>query len=267
VITPLERLLRRDRWIVGAGLLVVAGLAWWWLLRGAGMGMTAVEMTRHSLMNMPATGPATWDRAYTLMMFSMWWIMMVAMMLPSATPVVLLAAALNRRSRAPEPPFGPTPAFVAGYLLAWGAFSVVAIALQWGFDRVGWINSMGVSVQPVLSGVLLLAAGAWQFTPWKQACLNHCRSPVDFLVAHQGSGVGAALRTGMLHGAWCLGCCWFLMLLLFVGGVMNLYWIIGLAVYVWLEKVTPIGARLSRWLGVGLMLWGGALLLGIATSH
>ncbi len=259
--TALEHLLRRDRWIVGVSLLLVAGLAWWWLLRGAGMGMDAFEMTRHSQMGMPATGPASWDGPYVLLMFSMWWIMMVAMMLPSATPVILLAAALNRRSSAATPPFGPTWAFLAGYLLAWGGFSVVAVAMQWVLDQLGWINSMGVSVQPVLSAALLVVAGVWQFTPWKQACLAHCRSPVDLLVRHRGPGMGRAVRTGVGHGAWCLGCCWFLMLLLFVGGVMNLYWIVGLTAYVWFEKVTPLGPRLSRWVGAALVLAG--LLLGV----
>ena len=252
----LERLLRRDRWIVAAALVLVAGLAWWWLLRGAGMGMDAFEMTRHSQMAMPATGAATWDAPYVLLMFSMWWVMMVAMMLPSATPVILLAAALNRRSSADTPPFGPTWSFMTGYLLDWGVFSAVAVALQWVLDQQGWINAMGVSVQPVLSGVLLILAGLWQWTPWKQACLRHCRSPVDFLVRHRGSGVAKAMLTCAIHGAWCLGCCWFLMLLLFVGGVMNLFWIVGLTAYVWFEKVTPLGARASRWVGGALVLAG-----------
>ena len=258
----LERLLRRDRWVVAGALVLVAGLAWWWLLRGAGMGMDAFEMTRHSQMAMPASGPAAWDVPYIGLMFSMWWIMMVAMMLPAATPVILLAAALNRRSNAEQSPFGPTWAFMTGYLLAWVGFSAVAVFLQWGLDQRGWINAMGVSVEPVLSGVLLLLAGAWQWSPWKQACLRHCRSPIDFLVRHKGPGVLRAVRTGAVHGAWCLGCCWFLMLLLFVGGVMNLYWIIGLTAYVWLEKVAPVGERASRWLGAALVVAGLWVLFG-----
>ena len=176
--------------------------------------------------------------------------------------ISLPPAALNRRSVSGTPPFGPTWAFLAGYFLAWGAFSLLAVLLQWGLDQLGWINAMGVSVQPVLSGILLVGAGAWQFTAWNQACLHHCRSPVDLLLANRGPGALSALRTGLAHGAWCLGCCWFLMLLLFVGGVMNLYWIVGLTVYVWLEKVTPIGPMASRWVGGVLVVCGLLVLAG-----
>ncbi len=254
----LDIVLRRDRWIVNVALLAVILGAWGWLLAGAGMDMDAWEMTRHSLMAMPAAPPPPVTLSWALLMFSMWWIMMIAMMLPSAAPTILLASALNRRSTADQAPYGPSAAFTAGYLLAWAGFSLVAVAAQAGLRQAGWLNGMLVSVSPFLSGLLLMVAGAWQFTPWKQACLRHCRSPVEFLTRHRRAGVRGALLMGLRHGAWCLGCCWFLMVLLFVGGVMNLFWIVGLAVYVWLEKQVVAGVALSRVMGVVLTVWGAA---------
>lgn len=257
----IEDLLKRDRLVVAMALVTVAGLSWAWLMAGAGMGMNALEMTRHSLMDMPSARPAPWSPAYAVLMLSMWWIMMVAMMLPSVTPVVLLAAAVNRRARPGQAPYGSSAAFVTGYLLAWGGFSLLAVAMQWGLERTGLLNAMGVSTSQRLAGALLLVAGLWQFSPWKQACLAHCRQPVEFLSQHHRPGQRGALLMGAHHGLYCLGCCWFLMVLLFVGGVMNLRWIIGLTIYVWVEKAAPGGPLLARVLGAALSAWGGWLLL------
>lgn len=257
----METLLRRDRRIVAGSLLLVVALSWAWLLAGAGMGMDAFEMTRHSRMAMPWTQPAPWSAPYALLMFSMWWIMMLAMMLPSAAPVILLAAALNRRAEPAAPPYGSTAAFLAGYLLAWGGFSAVAVLAQWWLGRSGLLNTMLVSTSEVLAACILIVAGAWQFSPLKFACLRHCRSPVMFLTRHRRPGWLGAIRMGLHHGLWCLGCCWFLMALLFVGGVMNLYWIIGLTIYVWMEKVLPGGPWLSRAMGLALLAWGALLLV------
>jgi len=245
--------------VVGA-LLLVTTLAWAWLLAGAGMGMDAFEMTRHSLMRMPWTEPAPWSAPYALLMTSMWWIMMIAMMLPAATPMILLAAALNRRADPASPPFGGVAAFTGGYLLAWGAFSVAAATLQWWLAQSGLLNAMLVSTSERFAGGVLMVAGLWQFSPWKAACLRHCRSPVQFLTRHRRPGQLGGLVMGVHHGLHCLGCCWFLMMLLFVGGVMNLYWIIGLAAYVWLEKAMPGGPWVSRVVGVVLIAWGTVLL-------
>lgn len=258
-----ESILRRDRWIVAAALLLVNLLAWAWLLSGVGMGMDVIEMTRHSSMSMDMMGTPVWTPGYIILMFSLWWIMMIAMMLPSATPTILLAAALNRRSTASKPPFGPTSLFAAGYLLAWAGFSAIAVTAQWWMQQNGWLNSMLVGQSQLINGFLLLAAGLWQFSPWKQACLNHCKSPVEFLTTKRREGKSGALQMGLTHGGYCLGCCWFLMALLFVGGVMNLYWIIGLTIYVWVEKILPGGVLISRLMGVLLALWG----LGLITGH
>ena len=257
----LERALRRDRQVVAGALALVTVLAWLYLLAGAGMGMSAMEMTRHSMMPMPMMQHAEWDLSYAVLMFFMWWLMMIAMMLPSATPMILLATALNRRSQEQQAPYGSAAAFTAGYLLAWALFSLVATGAQWWLERVGWLTPMMVSASALLAGTVLLVAGAWQFSPWKAACLKHCRSPVQFLTEHRHPGNIGALWMGMNHGLFCLGCCWFLMALLFVGGVMNLYWIVGIAIYVAVEKVLPGGLKIVKAMGVVLMVWGAVLLV------
>jgi predicted metal-binding membrane protein len=258
----LEQVLRRDRYLVAGALILVTLLSWAWIMAGAGMGMSGVEMTRHTMMGMNMMAPGAWDGRYILLMFFMWWIMMIAMMLPSATPVILLAAALNRRSTGPQKPFGSSAAFTFGYLSAWAGFSLAAVAVQWALQDSGLVSGMLRSTSWMLSMALLLAAGAWQFTPWKHACLRHCRGPVEFLTGHAGRGAKGAFMTGLHHGLYCLGCCWFLMALLFIGGVMNLFWIAGLAIYVWVEKILPFGERAGRIMGILLIAWGTALLIG-----
>ena len=220
----IENVLRHDRMVVGAGLVLVTALSWFYILTGAGVDMMS---------------PAAWNGGYFWLMFLMWWIMMIAMMLPSATPLILLAAAVNRKSQAESTPYGSSAAFTAGYALAWGAFSAIAVLTQWSLHQAELISSMLRSNSQLLTAQILMIAGIWQFTPWKHACLRHCRGPVEFLTRSRRAGNAGALVMGMHHGLFCLGCCWFLMALLFVGGVMNLYWIVGLAVYVWVEKILP----------------------------
>ena len=264
--SPLELIVRHDRWFLTGALLLVTVLAWAWLFAGAGMGVDGIKMTRMSMddsafMAMPAMAPARWSATYALLMFSMWWIMMVAMMLPSAAPVILLAAALNRKANPDTLPFGSSGAFTSGYLLGWGVFSVLAVAMQWSLIRIGVLSDMLLIKSPLMAGVLLIVAGVWQFTPYKQACLRHCRSPIQFLTSARRPGAAGAVVMGLNHSLYCLGCCWFLMLLLFVGGVMNLLWIAGLALYVWFEKVLPGGRRVSHAAGVALILGGIVVLI------
>jgi predicted metal-binding membrane protein len=247
--------------VVSACLAAATLIAATYILAGAGMGMPAVQMSV-SMKHMGGAAPQAWTTTYALSMFLMWWVMMIAMMLPSAAPTILLSAALNRRSRAAVPPYGSAAAFTAGYLLAWAAFSLVAVAIQWWLERSGQLSMHMESVNALLNGSLLVAAGIWQLSPMKHACLKHCRSPVEFLTRHRRPGTLGALAMGAHHGIHCLGCCWFLMALLFVGGVMNLYWIIGLAGFVFAEKVLARGAALGRIAGVGLLLWGVLVLLG-----
>ena len=200
--------------------------------------------------------PAAWTAGYVVLMFFMWWTMMVAMMLPSAAPMILLFATVNRKQRARADPFVPTSVFAGAYLVTWGGFSLVAVGLQWTLQRLTWLSPRAVSTSSILGGLLLLAAGLYQLTPIKQACLRHCRHPITFLASHWRRGTAGAVRMGLEHGAYCVGCCWFLMGLLFVGGAMNLYWIAGLALFVLLEKTVPAGHWLGYATGVALAGWG-----------
>jgi predicted metal-binding membrane protein len=262
-LSSLERLLRRDRQIVVIALVSVATLAWIYTISGVGMGMNAFEMLRmpwasangHSV-TMPSSG-----LSYMFVLLTMWWVMMVAMMLPSAIPTILLAAALNRRSTSDCQPYGTATFFTLGYLLAWFIFSLVAVAAQMVLESNGLLSIMMHSRSSYLTAGLLLAAGVWQFSPIKNACLRYCRSPVDFITRHRRPGNRGALVMGLHHGTYCLGCCWFLMALLFAGGVMNLYWIAGLAIFVLIEKLFSSGVWFSRITGVGFIIAGTGLLV------
>ena len=244
-IFDLQQLLRRDRAIVFLCLALVIALSWAYILAGAGMqmGMSGLIVAR----------PA-WNVGYTLRMFFMWWIMMVAMMLPSASPMILLFAFLNRKNGEGAP--HNVAAFVSAYVLVWGGFSVIATALQWSLAESTLLSPDMISANLVFGGGLLIAAGVWQLTPLKHACLRHCRAPIQFFAHGWRSGADGAFRMGLEHGAYCLGCCWVLMALLFYGGVMNVWWIAGLAIYVLIEKVVPAGHWIGRGVGVLLVVWG-----------
>ena len=264
----LEARIRRDRLVVVIALTAVVVLSWAYLLAGAGMDMSAFEMTRISLPGM-AEGmdgmammtPMVWTPGYAVLMFFMWWVRMVAMMLPSAAPMILLFAMVNRRQRESGHPHVATSVFAVGYLVAWAGFSLVAVILQWAFERTGILSPNLVATNVIFGGVLLFAAGVYQLTPIKHACLRRCRSPLAILSTHWRRGVRGALHMGLVHGAFCVGCCWFLMGLLFFGGVMNLYWIAGIALFVLYEKKFPAGHWLGYATGVALLLWGGVVLV------
>lgn len=255
----LEAVLRRDRLIFFCGLAAVTALAWVWLLLGAGMDMTAIEMTAMAGMDGWLMAPATWTPAYAALMASMWFVMMTAMMLPSAAPMLLLYLRIARAGAERGEALAPAGVFAAGYLIAWGAFSLGATALQWALEATTVLSPMLETTNVWLGAAILILAGLWQLTPLKAVCLRHCRSPLAFLTGGWRPGLTGALRMGLGHGAYCLGCCWFLMGLLFFGGVMNLYWIVGLAVFVLLEKTVPYGHWLGRAAGLGLIGWGAAL--------
>ena len=259
----IERVVKRDRTIVLGALIAVVALSWVYVLAGAGMSVSAFEMTRMSAGKggMAKMTPAVWDIGYAGVMFIMWWVMMIAMMLPSATPMVLLFAAMNRKQKQKGNPYVATAHFASAYLIVWAGFSVVAVALQWGLEALALLSPMLISASVVFGGGLLLGAGIYQLTPIKQACLRNCRSPLQFMMTRWRSGGDGAFRMGVEHGAYCVGCCWFLMGLLFFGGVMNLYWIIGLAVFVLMEKTIPAGHWFSYCVGVLLILCGIVVLL------
>lgn len=261
--SALERILRRDRHIVIGGLVFVSLTSWLWILTGAGTDMGEMASTPGGA---ALTMRLAWTPAYVALMLAMWWAMMVAMMLPSAAPMVLLFAVVNRKSRKQGRPYVPTGFFVAGYLVAWGGFSLVAVLLQWGLERLSLLSPLMHVTSLYLGAALLIGAGVYQLTPLKHACLRHCRSPIDFIAHYWRQGTGGAFHMGLQHGLFCLGCCWVLMVLLFYAGVMNLWWIVGLALYVLLEKLGPAGHRLGRYTGGLLILWGGWVLVRAVTG-
>jgi predicted metal-binding membrane protein len=264
--TVLEAILRRDRQVVVAVLIAVIAMAWLWILLGAGTGMPAIDTIIGSNSDGMASmmAPALWSAGYAGIMFTMWWVMMAAMMLPSAAPILLLFARINRKDKSAGRPFVPTGIFATGYLIAWGAFSALATGLQYGLEKLNLLSPMMVTTSYGLGGAILLAAGIWQLTPIKSICLRHCRSPIGFFVQSWRPGRNGAFWMGLKHGSFCLGCCWFLMGLLFFGGIMNLFWIIGLAALILLEKAAPMGLWIGRAVGVGIAAWG-VLLLATTT--
>ena len=197
-----------------------------------------------------------WDSQYFLMMFLMWSIMMVGMMLPSVTPTVLIYAAVARKAEKQSTPVAPTAVFVTGYFVIWTIFSLLATVAQWGLDRAALLSPMMVSSSVWLGALLLILAGVYQLLPIKDRCLSQCRSPFEFISKGWQKGFFGAFRMGIAHGLFCLGCCWVLMLLLFVGGVMNLLWIAIITVFVLLEKVLPMGDYGGRIMGVIMIAVG-----------
>jgi predicted metal-binding membrane protein len=263
----LEAALQRDRLVVVTALIAVILTAWIWIVLGAGTGTSAVAMTR--MAGIPDMDMmmerAVWTPGYAGLIFAMWWVMMVAMMLPGATPMLLIFARVNRSQKAQHRPYVPTGIFAAGYLAAWGGFSLLAAGLQWGLEQLDLLGPMMTATNYWLGGAILLAAGLWQLTVLKGVCLRHCRSPLSFLAQQWRPGRLGAFRMGLGHGAYCLGCCWFLMGLLFFGGIMNLFWIAGLAGFILLEKTIPMGHWFGRVAGVWFAAWG-VLMLVSATG-
>ncbi len=244
-----ERLARNDRWLVFASLALLTLLAWVYLADGAGMAMPGAM-----------TGMAPMAPPRPVIIILMWWVMMIAMMLPSAAPAILLYGRVRRHRRG-DSAIGPSWLFLLGYLVAWLGYSLVAAGAQLALLEAGLVDSMALSMtRKALAGALLVAAGLYQLTPFKNACLGQCRSPAAFLSRHWQPGPAGALRLGLLHGSFCVGCCWLLMALLFVGGVMNLAWVAALTLLVATEKLYPAGQWVARWIG-GLLIAGGAALL------
>jgi predicted metal-binding membrane protein len=254
----LEYVLRRDRTVVIGGLASVVLLSWLYLLRGAGIDMHAMADMAMPMAMTP------WTAGYFALIVSMWGVMMAAMMLPSAAPMILLYTTIARRRRARgDTAVAVAGVFALGYVAVWMAFSLTAAALQWGLDAATLLSPMMATTSIAAAGLVLVAAGLYQWTPLKQACLRQCQSPLDFILGNWREGARGALIMGLRHGLYCLGCCWMLMLLLFVGGVMNLLWIAGLGLFILVEKTAPGGQWLGRVAGAGLIAWGGATLLSL----
>jgi predicted metal-binding membrane protein len=245
---------QRDRTVVLASVSILATLAWVYTVH-----LADKSPQMFGAMAMPAM--SGWGAADFLFMFTMWAVMMIAMMLPSATPMILIFEKICKKRKSEQQPFVPTMIFVAGYLFVWIGFSIFATALNWWLHVGGQLSSVMGHTPPIIGGVILVAAGVFQWTPLKQTCLKHCRSPISFLMTNWREGAVGAMKMGLHHGSYCLGCCWLLMVLLFVLGVMNLAWVAVLTIVILVEKVLPGEKWLSRVLGGILVIWGGCLIV------
>jgi predicted metal-binding membrane protein len=230
------------------GLASIVAVSWIYLLNGA--GMPAMDMGGGKVMLMP---PPSWSVGYAVVIFAMWSIMMVAMMLPSAASTILRIA--NRAERVSSAAF-----FTIGYLIVWIGFSAVATIAQWAFDSANLLSDAMAIRSEVAAGLIVVAAGLYQLSPLKRNCLRRCCSSKNLLGDDQVRSPSVAIRAGVTYGASCLGCCWALMCLLFVVGVMNILWIAVIAVWVLAEKTLPSGMRLARVTAVGLIGWGSVVL-------
>src|SRR5579871_6456894 len=251
--SALETVLRRDRWVVGGAVGIVVALAWGYTLWLAddmdmgGMDMSGLRMIPAGIGIMLARDPP-WRAIEFAYVFAMWAVMMIGMMAPSAAPMILMYARVGRQGRIAGKPLAATGWFAAGYVLAWIGFSLAATLVQWVLEREALLDPRMASASNTLGAVVLIAAGLYQWTPLKDVCLAQCQTPLGFLMRHGGfrGDVPGCLGLGLRHGAYCVGCCWVLMALLFVVGVMNVLWIALLALLVLLEKLVPWGRWIAR---------------------
>jgi predicted metal-binding membrane protein len=268
--STLEAVLRRDRLIVISALGIIAVLAWAYVLwLAADMNMDGMDMSPEgpgasgfrmvpSGMGIMAPAAAPWSAVEFALVFVMWAVMMVGMMAPSAAPMILMYARVGRQGKIAGKPLAATGWFAAGYFLAWAGFSLAATLVQWMLERKALLDTRMASANMLLGALVLIAAGIYQWTPIKDACLVQCQSPFRFLMTHGGfrSNISGCMHLGLLHGTYCVGCCWVLMALLFVVGVMNVLWIALLALLVLLEKLTPWGRWLARTAGIACIAAG-----------
>jgi predicted metal-binding membrane protein len=240
--------------ILGGCLAAMVFLAWLYLVHTK-MAMPDMDMPGMVMLDLHEWGPAT-----ILLLFVMWTVMMVAMMVPSAAPMILAFLTVNQRRQAAARPLVPVTIFLLGYLAVWTAFSAVATLAEWGLHQAALLSTTMTATSTALNGGLLIAAGVFQWTPLKGACLKGCRSPLSFLMSEWREGTAGAFVMGLHHGTYCVGCCWVLMALLFVAGVMNLFWVAGIALFVMAEKILAKGELIAHVAGVALVIAGAALM-------
>jgi len=273
-----DRVLQRQQWIIGACMLLIVALAWSWLLRNGSWGLAPKAdpmATMPGMAGMQMSGvmdgqPAAQSGGYLFSTFMMWFLMMTAMMLPSAAPMILLYARVAQNAKAQSLKAGgrsalvPTFLFAGVYLTIWAAFSLVAALAQTLLVRSGAVSAVGLALgDGRIAGALLIAAGLYQLTPLKRTCLDACRSPLSFVTRYWRPDWQGAVLLGLRHGVYCLGCCWLLMGLLFVGGVMSLVWVAALAIVVLIEKIAPFGRQAGLVAGTLAALAGAALVAGL----
>lgn len=272
--STLETVLRRDRLIVGSALGVIAALAWayvFWL--AADMDMDTMNMSGYRMvpagMGIMAPALAPWSAVEFTLVFVMWAVMMVGMMAPSAAPMILMYARVGRQGKTGCKPFAATGWFAAGYFLAWVGFSLAATLVQWVMEREALLDARMANTNTLVGAGVLVAAGIYQWTPMKDACLSNCQTPFGFLMSHGGfrSSIRGCMHLGLLHGTYCIGCCWILMAVLFVVGVMNVLWIALLALLVLLERLTPWGRWIARIVGAVCVAAGAWMMLARSASN
>jgi predicted metal-binding membrane protein len=258
--STLETILKRDQAIVIAALAALSVLSWaylayqaWAMNRSIGSGIAMPHMQG-------------WSPADLSLVFLMWTVMMVAMMVPSAAPMILAFSAVQRRQSGTSSPLATTTAFVLGYLAVWTAYSAAATLVQWGLHSSALLSSSMGHLGPLAGGMVLLVAGIFQLTPLKHACLHHCRTPLGFLMSDWREGGWDAFVMGLEQGSYCAGCCWALMALMFVIGVMNVLWMALIAGFVLIEKVVPGGDWIGRVTGLVLAGWGLGLIATVFLS-
>lgn len=256
--SSLERLIRRDRLVVSLGLLAILALSWVYLITtSAGMRSMLSQAEMHAAMGMAEM--QSWPREW-IALFVMWAVMMVGMMLPSAAALALLVLGVYRRRDDRHTRLNSL-LFLGGYLLVWTLFSLAAASGQIALHRAALLSADMAARSGLLTAAILIITGVYQWLPMKGACLAHCRSPLSFLSEHWREGLAGALRMGFIHGLFCVGCCWALMALLFVAGVMNLLWVAAIAVFVLVEKLARQGLLFGRIAGILLIGWGTYLLV------
>ena len=260
-----EAVLKRDRAIVVAGLATIIVLAWAYVVylssNMIGMvmnGSSGIDI-HPAQMSMPNTH--AWGSGDIIFTFLMWAVMIVAMMTPSATPMILTVAHVSRQRHDARTPLPTTIVFLLGYLIVWTVFSAGVTFVQWGLHSAALLSNEMRSISPLIGGILLILTGVYQFTPLKSACLSRCRTPLGFLMTKWREGAKGALVMGLQHGSYCVGCCWLLMALLLVFGVMNLLWVALLAIFVLVEKAVPAGQWVGRVMGLLTVGWGAWLLI------
>jgi predicted metal-binding membrane protein len=251
-----ETVFKRDRTIVISGIATISVLAWVYMVY-------STRFMQHVPIGVEISLPQmqSWNAVDFFLMFMMWAVMMVAMMVPSATPMFIMFANIKRKRREQESPVVSTGMFLLGYLLAWTGYSILAAFGQWGLHSAALLSPKMVSTSTIFGSTLLFAAGIFQFTSLKHACLTRCRSPLSFILNEWRDGSSGAFIMGLRNGNYCVICCWALMSLMFVVGVMSLLWMAIIALFVLVEKVTPAGHWVSRISGIMLILWGAWMLV------
>lgn len=240
--------LKRDKLLLFLSLIFITALSWFYMFHLAG------KMDHASMSVMPQM--MKWDLVRFLLTFIMWFVMMIAMMVPSVTPAVFIFSSVYKKRVENEKPFAPSWIFLLGYLTIWLVFSFFATTIQWFLHNIALLSPMMKTTDNLLGGLILIGCGIFQWSSFKYACLKHCRTPLDFLMEEWREGKLGAYIMGLRHGSYCLGCCWLLMLLLFLTGVMNLLWVALIALFVLIEKTAPKGIWISRFTGVILIVLG-----------